>query len=126
MVLVPAYTALFLLLFIALSVRTILMRRKHRIAVGTDACQPLLRAVRAHGNFAEYVPLTLLAVGMWETRGGPAGLIHLACLVLLAGRLSHAVGVSREREAFAFRTAGMASTFTAMSLTIGGLASSYL
>ena len=50
------YAALLAALFILLSLRVIGARRVHRVALG--APNPLVeRAVRAHGNCAEYVPL---------------------------------------------------------------------
>jgi uncharacterized membrane protein YecN with MAPEG domain len=110
----PLYAALFALLFFAVSVRTILLRRRLKIAVGDGGQPQMLRAMRVHSNFAEYVPLTLLLVLMLEWQGGHAALIHAFCLVLLVGRLSHAVGVSQVAENYRYRVFGMGSTFTAM------------
>ena len=50
------YSALLALLFCALSLRTLLLRRKLRVAVGDAGNLQLLRAMRVHANFAEYVP----------------------------------------------------------------------
>ena len=110
----PLYASVLALLFFALSVRTVLLRRTLRIAVGDGGHPQMLRAMRVHSNFAEYVPLTLLLVLMLEWQGGHAGLIHGLCLVLLVGRLSHALGVSRVAEDYRYRVLGMGSTFTAM------------
>jgi len=59
---VPLYAALLALIFVALSVRTLRMRRRLRIAVGDGGDTALLRAMRVHANFAEYVPLSLLLI----------------------------------------------------------------
>ena len=48
------YAALFGLLFVALSVRTLRLRVKLRIAIGDAANQQMLRAIQVHSNFAEY------------------------------------------------------------------------
>ena len=110
----PLYGALLALLFIALSVRTIAARRALRIAVGDAGNPEMLRRMRVHANFAEYVPLTLLLFYMLEMQGAPPWLLHGLCLCLLAGRLSHAYGVSQVRETFSFRVSGMAMTFAAL------------
>lgn len=115
----PVYAALLTLLFVALSVRTLLLRRRLGIDIGDAGNESLLRATRAHGNFAEYVPLALLLVFMAELLGAAPVIVHGACASLVAGRLSHAFGVSRTPENHAYRVFGMAMTFTA--LLIGAL-----
>ena len=74
----------------------------------------MLRAMRVHSNFAEYVPLNLLLMYFVESSGAAAWFVHELGLCLLLGRILHAVGVSQVRERFAFRTLGMALTFTPM------------
>jgi hypothetical protein len=54
---VPLYAALLAFLFVGLSMRTLRMRRRMRITVGDAGNPGMLRARRAHANFAEYVPL---------------------------------------------------------------------
>lgn len=118
----PAYAALLAVLFVALSVRTVRLRRRLGIAIG-DAGQPrLLRAMRVHANFAEYVPFALLLVAFVELQAAPSWLVHALGATLLGGRLLHAFGVSREPERFGYRVAGMALTFSVM-LTAAALLS---
>ncbi len=114
MVTVPVYAALLALLFVALSVRTLRLRRHLRIPVGDSGNLEMLRAMRVHANFAEYVPLSLLLFYFVEVQGHPALLVHLLCLSLLSGRIAHAYGVSQSAEQYAFRVTGMALTFTSM------------
>ena len=68
------YAALLALLFVALSWRTIGLRRRYCVAVGDGGQPELLRAMRVHANFAEYVPLALLLIGA----GGNRRLARLA------------------------------------------------
>lgn len=110
----PLYAALLGLLFVALSVRTLLLRRRLRVAVGDGGDKQLLRAMRVHANFAEYVPLTLLLLFMFELAGAPRPLLHGLCICLLLGRLAHAYGVSQVREDYRYRVFGMAMTFVAL------------
>lgn len=111
---VPLYAALLALMFVVLSLRTLRLRRRLRIAIGDAGDERMLRAMRVHANFAEYVPLALLLIGFVEAQQGPARLVHGLALALVAGRLLHAVGVSRPREDFRFRVAGMALTFACL------------
>lgn len=115
MYITPLYGAVLGLLFIALSVRTLSLRRKLRIAIGDAGNPQMLRAMRVHSNFAEYTPLTLLLVFMLELQGARAALLHALCLCLLAGRAIHAIGVSQVSESFKYRVFGMALTFTALA-----------
>ena len=111
---VPLYAALFALFFVALSVRTLRLRRSLRIAIGDSGNETMLRAMRVHSNFAEYVPLSLLLILFVELRAGPAVLVHGLCVCLMVGRISHALGVSRINEDYRLRVFGMAMTFTTL------------
>lgn len=104
------------LLLIVLSLRVIGARRRSRIPLGVEGDAALLRAARAQGNCAEYAPLGLLLMALAEANGADALALHGLGATLLAGRLLHAVGVSRAPEDFRLRVAGMALTFTALGL----------
>ena len=115
------YTAALGALFLLLSIRTIRQRRRAQVAVGDGADPGLARAMRAHANFAEYVPLTLLLMLFVES-GGAAGVwVHLLGLLLLAGRAVHAWGISQPQEDFRFRVTGMSLTFTALAGGVLGI-----
>jgi len=109
-----AYAAVLGLVFLGLSLRTIGLRRRARVAIGDGGDRVLARAARVHANFAEYVPLALLLIYLFETAGAPLPIVHVLCAALLGGRLLHAWGVSRVREDFRLRVAGMALTFVAL------------
>lgn len=108
------YAALLALLFVFLSVRVIGFRRAVRIGLGDGGDTALLRRVRVHANFAEYVPLCLVLIGLAESLKAPAVLLHATGVLLLASRFSHAYGVSRQPETFVFRVAGMGGTLTVL------------
>lgn len=108
------YGALLALLFLALSVRIVGLRRRLRVAVGDGGEPQLLRAIRAHGNFAEYVPLSVLLLAMAEVQGGTPILLHALGIALLAGRVAHAWGLNQPNEDLRYRVFGMAATFTAL------------
>jgi len=106
----PLYAALLALLFVALSVRTLRMRRGLGIAVGDAGDARMLRAMRVHANFAEYVPLALVLMYLLDARGLGEAWLHGLGAALVAGRLAHAYGVSQVRETYAYRVFGMTMT----------------
>jgi uncharacterized protein len=121
----PIYAALLGLIFLALSVRTVLLRRQLKVAIG-DGDQPILaRAVRAHANFAEYVPLSLVLIYFLEIQTQTNLLIHVLCSALVIGRMTHAIGVSQEKETFRYRVIGITLTFTVIISASLGLMISY-
>ena len=79
------------------------------------------RAVRAHGNCAEYVPFGLVLLGLLEGMGLPLAGVHALGTAFLAGRVLHAWGISQEPEVLRFRTAGMALTFTVFGVAAAAL-----
>lgn len=107
----PLYAAAIALLFVMLSVRTIRLRRRFSVAIGSGEQALLARARRAHANFAEYVPIALLLIFFIEAQSGTSLRIHLLCAALLVGRIAHAWGISQPREDLRFRVFGMAMTF---------------
>ena len=111
MLFTPVYAAVLGLGFVGLSFLTLGLRRKNKIALGDGGNPQLLRAIRVHSNFAEYVPIALILIYLTESIGAPIYLIHFLGISLLIGRLSHAWGVSQENENFKFRVFGMIATF---------------
>ncbi|MBW4517931.1 MAG: MAPEG family protein [Timaviella obliquedivisa GSE-PSE-MK23-08B] len=119
------YAAILGLVFVALSIRTLLLRRQLGVAIG-DGDQPMLaRAVRVHANFAEYVPLSLLLIYFLETQTRANLCIHILCSALVIGRITHAIGVSQVKETFRYRVIGMVITFTVIISASLGLMLSY-
>jgi uncharacterized protein len=110
----PIYAAVLAIFFVVLSIRTIRQRRQLKINLGDAGNKDMQRAVRVHANFAEYVPLGLLMIYLVEQSGVYAWFVHLLCMGLLVGRLSHAYGVGQQRENFAFRVTGMVLTFSVL------------
>jgi uncharacterized membrane protein YecN with MAPEG domain len=126
MLITPFYAAFLGLGFVTLSILTLRLRRKFKIALGDDGNKQLLRAIRVHSNFAEYVPFALILIYMTESIGAPTLLVHFLCLSLLIGRFSHAWGVSQDVENLKFRVFGMTATFNAIVTSSIYLIFSYL
>ncbi len=113
---VPAYAAVLAIGYIYLAARVIRRRNRARIALGTGGDAALERAIRVQGNFADYVPLTLLLLGFAEMEGTRPWLLHALCVLLVAGRAVHAFGVAQENEDLRLRGIGMAATLAALGL----------
>jgi uncharacterized protein len=114
------YAGLLALYFVWLATRVIKARRLHRVALGTPH-RLVERAARAHGNFAEYVPFALLLLALCEINGLPDWALHVLGVVLAAGRVLHATGISREPEEFRWRVLGMSLTFAMMGVAAAAL-----
>lgn len=120
------YAALLTIVYVVLSVRTIRIRQAAKISLGAGEDTNLLRKIRVHANFAEYVPLGLILLMLCELVITPTWLLHGAGMMLLLGRLSHVYGVDRERQQIEFRVIGMALTFTALILLACNLLYQYV
>ncbi len=105
------YASLLTPLFLLLAIRVIRARRGASVAVGDGGNALLMRRMRVHANFAEYVPIALVLMALAESLGTSAWLLHGLGIALLASRLTHAYGMSQAKEKFAFRVAGMVTTF---------------
>jgi uncharacterized membrane protein YecN with MAPEG domain len=89
----PLYAGLLALWFLVLSLRVI-QRRRSGIHLGDGGDQAMLRVIRGHANFAEYVPLALLLMGMLEVSRFSIYVLHALGIVLLVARLLHGYALS--------------------------------
>jgi uncharacterized membrane protein YecN with MAPEG domain len=109
------YAGLLAFGFLYLSVRTIQQRTRYHLALGTGH-RLVERAARAHGNFAEYVPLALVLIGLCESNGLPGWALHVLGVTLLVARGCHAYGISQEPEVLRWRMVGTSVTFTMLAV----------
>ncbi|ATP09984.1 MAPEG family protein YecN [Aeromonas salmonicida subsp. pectinolytica 34mel] len=87
------YAGLLGLLFLLLSFWVVKRRAQFKVMIGEGEAPEMRSAIRAHGNFAEYVPLTLLLMALCELAGVGAFWLHVGGLCLLVGRILHAIGI---------------------------------
>ena len=87
------YGGLLGLLFLLLSFWVVKRRAQFKVMIGEGEAPEMLSAIRAHGNFAEYVPLTILLRALCELAGVGALWLHLGGALLLVGRILHAIGI---------------------------------
>ena len=115
MIITPLYAGLLAILFVVLSLRVTSMRG-HGVSLGDGGNPVLQRRIRAHGNFAEYVPFILLMIGVLELSHFSVYVLHGLGLTLLVARLLHGYALSFS-ESFRFgRCWGTALTFLLLAL----------
>jgi uncharacterized membrane protein YecN with MAPEG domain len=111
--------AVLTIIFVKLSLAVIALRRKNKVGLGTGGHEDLERAIRAQGNFAEYVPFGIILIACLELNGAPWWLVLLPGLALIIGRLIHAKGINTPPPDFSLRVTGMKFTFgTLVTLAI--------
>jgi len=116
------YASLLAILYIVLSYRVVQRRLKFQVGIGAGQSAELERAIRIHGNFAEYIPLALLLLAFFESGGGPAWAVQLAGAGLLIGRVLHAIGLTQTAGRSPGRFAGVVVTWLiVLGLAIGNL-----
>jgi len=110
------YAGLLGLVFLALAFRVVGLRRRLQVGIGSGGHEVLDRAVRAHANFSEYVPLTVLLIAFVEAgTAAPAWLVHALGLSLVLSRLLHGfMGLNRSAGYSAGRFWGTCLTWLVM------------
>ncbi len=117
------YASILAILYVVLSYRVAKRRMRFQVGLGTGQNAELERAVRIHGNFAEYVPFALLLLAFFEGGGGPAWAVHVAGAALLVARGLHAMGLTRSSGRSPGRFSGVVMTWLIiLALAAGNLA----
>lgn len=108
----PIYTALLALSLIPLAIKVIKLRWKLRVSLMDGGHDELKRAIRAHGNFTEYVPITLLLLAFSEINQAPMITLHILGSILILARFLHAYGLHTSH--ILCRKSAMYLTFTSL------------
>ncbi len=114
---VAIYGSLLGLLFIYLSIRTVKFRRREQVDYGLGEGKELARAVRAHANFTEYVPLALILLLVLEHTAFPHWAMHILGGLLVLGRCLHAWGFTRNPGTSFGRVTGTLFTWGVILIT---------
>ena len=116
------YAGVNILLLLVLSVLVVSGRRRHKIRLGDAGNEDFNRAIRAHGNAAEYIPAGLIGILMLALMepAAPLWLLHASGISLTLGRILHGIGL-HTGVLNAGRMGGMALTWLAYALIGGGL-----
>jgi uncharacterized protein len=109
-----SYSAVLILLGVALAWRVIVIRRSQRIGLGDGEDKVLRRRIRAHGNFSEYAPLLIGLLIALSLVGAKEWAIHLVGVTGVTGRILHAIGLSGSGGSSFPRVGGMILTLSAL------------
>ncbi len=119
----PATTAffsgLFALIYVGLSAWVVGGRLSSDTLFG-NGNETLTRRVRAHGNFAEFVPLALLLIAFYEAGGGTHWIVQTLLILLLVARILHPIGMLAPKNSpqqFACRGGGIITTFIIIAIS---------
>ncbi|HKB83131.1 MAG TPA: MAPEG family protein [Burkholderiales bacterium] len=115
MVVTPLYAGLLALVFLVLSWRVIQFRQRG-IPLGDGGDPGMLRLIRGHANFAEYVPLALLMMGFLEVGHTSIYILHGLGITLLVSRLLHGYALSFTDKFRFGRTWGAGLTFAVLAV----------
>jgi uncharacterized protein len=113
------YAGILALLYVALAAYVIQGRAQYRVNLGDGDHPAMVRRIRIHGNFSEYIPFCLLLMLILEQGRVSAWLLHVAGIVLIVGRIAYFIGLTRTDGPSIGRAFGAACVFAV--LIVGGL-----
>src|SRR5262245_28614203 len=94
---VPSITAVYVgalgLIYAFLGLRVARFRRGNKIAFGDADDRYLRSAIRAHANFAEYVPIIVIMNALLEMGGAASAQMHFMLGTLTVSRILHPFGM---------------------------------
>ena len=87
------YAAICGLLLVFMAVRVSYTRGKLKVDLGDGGKDGMLRAMRIHGNAAEYIPISLILLFFLEMQGSAHWFLHVCGITLVVSRLLHMQGL---------------------------------
>lgn len=87
--------------------QVIKQRRLNKVPLGTGGVTDLEWAIRAHANFSEYVPITLILFACAEFNHIYSWLLYLLALLFFSGRALHAYAFINSKRDLKLRVYGM-------------------
>ncbi len=113
------YAGLLALLIVIVSVNVTMGRVKFKVDLGDGGKPEMLQRIRVQGNLVEYAPISLILMGLLEMAGSASWMLHTLGIVLIVGRVAHAIALSRSSAPTALR--GIGATATWIVILAGGL-----
>jgi uncharacterized protein len=108
------YVGLNIFVLVTLTVLVIRKRRGAKAGIGDGGNKALALAIRAHANAAEVMPMALIGLITLANAGVSAAIIHVLGVLLTAGRIAHAYGLSTNEGSSLGRVGGMALSLIAL------------
>jgi len=117
------YAGLSGIIVMVLAVMVSMQRHKQKIDFGDAGNEPLLRAIRAHGNAVENIPICLILLALFELNASQNWAVHMFGAGLVAGRVLHGWGLSRSSGSSMGRMFGISLTWLVLlGLSVWNLA----
>lgn len=85
------YAAALGILTVSLGFATVITRVKSKVSWGDGGNVGLQRAIRAHGNLIEYMPIFLVILMILESSGSSPQWLHILGSIFLGGRVVSAL-----------------------------------
>jgi uncharacterized protein len=95
------FASLHALLMLALAARVAFHRHSQKVGLGDGGDKRLMRKIRVHANFVEYVPIALLLLALLELSDLPEIWLWSLGGGLLLARVLHVIGLS-QRSGYSF------------------------
>jgi hypothetical protein len=108
------YAGLTGLLFMGCAILVVRQRMRAGVGLGDGGDEGLLRATRVHANLAEYAPIVLLLLLVYELGGGSPWVLHVLGAVFFLSRLAHAYGLSTSSGRSPGRAAGILGSWVVL------------
>ena len=102
--------SLLALSYVVLSIRVIQARRAGSVSLGDGGNPVLMRRIRAHANFAEYVPIGLILIFVSEANVFNHFWLGSLALLFAFGRILHGYGMAFTEKCMFCRVGGTAIT----------------
>lgn len=100
------YAAICGLLLVFMGIRVSYTRGKQKVDLGDGGKDAMLRAIRIHGNAAEYIPISLILLFFLEMQGSAHWFLHVCGIALVISRLLHMQGLMQASTLTPGRLAG--------------------
>lgn len=97
----------------------VVLRAKHGVPYGDGGNETLLHAIRAHGNFSEWIPLCVLLVGSLEALGQSEVVIHSLMSSLLVARILHPIALFSKVRSLMYMVGRIGGAFTSWLVLSG-------
>ncbi len=107
---VAFYVALNTILFVWLTLRVIVVRRRDKVSLGHNDNNNLKKRIRSHANFAETAPLALIGLIVLAALNASTLALHIFGGSLTIGRILHSHGMLQRGAVGPARPIGMLLT----------------
>lgn len=118
------FLAVLSLMYLAVSLHVSRIRNQLGVRHGVGDSPKLLHAVRAHGNFSEYVPILIFILWMMEYNLASGWLLWVFGLIVVVGRVAYTYGMLSAAHPLWARGVGMLCTY--VPLLIGSVVLIYV